>query len=121
MRTSIYLTLALAMSYGQAENLFEISQDEEQDRFLQAETLEDRRMLQRSSRQRSCQFPTRCYWNSRKYRQQTADDKMVDLWRALAGRSGEGDDEPIGIWFDKFPNFFEQESIGSFNNRFDIL
>jgi len=33
----------------------------------------------------------------------------------------EGDDEPIGIWFDKFPNFFEQKSNGSFCQRSDTL
>ena len=46
---------------------------------------------------------------------------MDDLWRVLAGRNGEGVDEPIGIWFDKFPNFFEQESKKSFSNRSDIV
>ena len=118
MRTSIYLTLALAMSYGQAENLFEIAQDEEQDRFLQAETQEDLRMLQRSGK--PCPKNQRCYWESMYYRKQTAQQKLNDLWRMLAGRDGKGDDEPLGIWFDKFPNFFEQESVGSFRTGQDI-
>ncbi len=117
MRTSIYLTLALAaIGYVQAENIFDIAQDEENQQNLTAEADPRQRMLQR----RSCQWPTRCYWNSRYYRMQTADKKMDDLWRALT-RNGRIDDEPIGIWFDKFPNFFEQEAIRSFKNNSDIM
>ncbi len=46
MRNSIFLTLALAVSYGQAENLLEIAEEEEElHRLLQAEDEEDRRIL----------------------------------------------------------------------------
>ena len=45
---------------------------------------------------------------------------MNDIWGALAPNE-EGDDEPFGIMFDKFPNFFEQESSRSFTHRFDFM
>lgn len=46
---------------------------------------------------------------------------MDDIWKVLSGRNGLGDEKPIDIWFDKFPNFFKQRSDRSFTNRLDIL
>ncbi len=45
---------------------------------------------------------------------------MDIAWSVLAPDE-EGDDEPIGIWFDKFPNFFKQKSNGSFCQSSDTL
>ncbi len=36
---------------------------------------------------------------------------MAQAWTAM---TEDADEEPTGIWWGKFPNFFTQDSIGSF-------
>ena len=55
----------------------------------------------------------KCYFRSPFYQGLPASEKMEEAMKKLMP-DGEGDDEPIGIWFDKFPQFFEQKSNGSF-------
>ena len=67
MRTCIYLTLALAMSYVQAENLMDIAEDEEHHRILQAESEEERRILRKSCKEsidNKDQIGSPCYFKS---------------------------------------------------------
>ncbi len=67
MRNSIFLTLALAVSYSQAENLLDIAEEEELHRLLQAEDDEEERIV-RGSRcdkiNNVDQIGSHCYFKS---------------------------------------------------------
>ena len=70
MRNNILLSLALAVSYGQAENLLEIAEDEELHRLLQAEAEEEERIVGRSCKEmidNVDQIGHRCYFKSNFY------------------------------------------------------
>ena len=108
MRHSFILTLALAVSYSQAEDLLEVALDQEIHRHLQAEE-EDRivRLLSCRNINSVDQIKYKhCYFGSDFYQAQTANEKLKQFWSVLAPEE-DGDDEPIGIWYDKLPNFFK--------------
>ena len=65
-----------------------------------------------------------CYFRSPFYQSQTAKAKIDQAWFKLIEepeqeKKAAGDDskpEPLGIWWDKFDNFFTQKGNGSFCN-----
>ena len=124
MRNTIILAAALAASYVSAENLFGAVAEVEKDQIRNLQG----RLNKRGRRRNKLTCKERvngpedidepCFFMTDFFLTQTAAVKSEQIWTKIT-EDTDAESEPIGIWWDKFDNFFTQKANGSFCNRSD--